>query len=135
MDPRLAQAMREGRRDVLVDVRERMRQGHIWTINGQSVMGHEHAPLLTLARGRSYIFEVRNDTAWHHPMHLHGMAFEVLSRDGTAAQRRERRDTVLLAPRERVEIAFVADEPGDWMLHCHILEHQESGMMGTIRVV
>ena len=36
--------------------------------------------------------------------------------------------------RERAEIAFVADNPGDWMFHCHILEHQEGGMMGAIRV-
>jgi FtsP/CotA-like multicopper oxidase with cupredoxin domain len=43
-------------------------------------------------------------------------------------------DTVLMAPRERVEVAFVADNPGDWMLHCHIQEHQASGMMGVVRV-
>jgi FtsP/CotA-like multicopper oxidase with cupredoxin domain len=39
-----------------------------------------------------------------------------------------------MAPRERVEIAFVADNAGDWMFHCHILEHQAAGMMGVIRV-
>jgi FtsP/CotA-like multicopper oxidase with cupredoxin domain len=39
-----------------------------------------------------------------------------------------------MSPREKVEIAFVADNPGDWMLHCHILEHQEAGMMGVVRV-
>ena len=39
-----------------------------------------------------------------------------------------------MAPREHVEIALVADNPGDWMFHCHILEHQASGMMGVIRV-
>jgi FtsP/CotA-like multicopper oxidase with cupredoxin domain len=42
-------------------------------------------------------------------------------------------DTVLVTPKERVEIAFVAS-PGDWMFHCHILEHIETGMMGYIRV-
>ena len=41
---------------------------------------------------------------------------------------------MLIAPKERVEIAFVADNPGDWMFHCHILEHQLGGMMGTLRV-
>jgi FtsP/CotA-like multicopper oxidase with cupredoxin domain len=43
-------------------------------------------------------------------------------------------DTVLLDPRTRAEIAFVADNPGDWMLHCHVLEHQASGMMALVRV-
>jgi FtsP/CotA-like multicopper oxidase with cupredoxin domain len=39
-----------------------------------------------------------------------------------------------VSPRERVEIAFVADSPGDWMFHCHVLEHQAGGLRGVIRV-
>jgi FtsP/CotA-like multicopper oxidase with cupredoxin domain len=39
-----------------------------------------------------------------------------------------------MGPRERVDIALVADNPGDWMFHCHILEHMEGGMMAVIRV-
>ncbi|MGC5189044.1 multicopper oxidase domain-containing protein, partial [Escherichia coli] len=74
------------------------------------------------------------ETAWWHPMHLHGHSFRVLRRNDAPTLRREWQDTVLLAPRESVAIAFVADNPGDWMFHCHILEHQESGMMGVIRV-
>jgi FtsP/CotA-like multicopper oxidase with cupredoxin domain len=138
MDPRLMRAMRErgGQPDpeMIRGMRERMTTGHIWTINGQSVVGHQHTPLLTLARGRSYVFAMNNDTAWHHPMHLHGMTFRVLTRNGEAVPHGEWRDTVLLDPGERLDIAFVADNPGDWMFHCHILEHQEAGMMGTIRV-
>jgi FtsP/CotA-like multicopper oxidase with cupredoxin domain len=41
---------------------------------------------------------------------------------------------VLLRPEETVDVAFVADNPGDWMLHCHVLEHQETGMMAYLRV-
>ena len=44
------------------------------------------------------------------------------------------KDTVLVPARERAEIAFVADNPGDWMFHCHVLEHQAGGMMAVIRV-
>jgi FtsP/CotA-like multicopper oxidase with cupredoxin domain len=115
---------------------ERMRQGMVWTINGVSVPGgeHTHDPLLLLKRGQPYIFEMLNDTAWWHPMHLHGHVFRVLSRNGKPTARREWLDTVLMAPGERVEIAFVADNPGGWMFHCHILEHQQGGMMGTVRV-
>jgi FtsP/CotA-like multicopper oxidase with cupredoxin domain len=43
-------------------------------------------------------------------------------------------DSVLLDPDARAEIAFVADNPGDWMLHCHVLEHQATGMMALVRV-
>lgn len=111
-----------------------MRHDGIWTINGVSATGHVMDPLLTLARDRPYLLALHNDTAWHHPIHLHGHSFRVLSRNGVPTRHREWQDTVLMAPRERVEIALVADNPGDWMFHCHILEHQFGGMMGVIRV-
>jgi FtsP/CotA-like multicopper oxidase with cupredoxin domain len=113
---------------------EMMHTGKIWFINGVAVLGHIMDPMLTLARGRSYVLAMNNETAWWHPMHLHGHPFRVISRNGVATRFREWQDTVLMAPREKVEIAFVADNPGDWMFHCHILERQESGMMGVIRV-
>ena len=43
-------------------------------------------------------------------------------------------DTVLLDPQARAEIAFAADNPGDWMFHCHVLVHLASGMMAVVRV-
>jgi FtsP/CotA-like multicopper oxidase with cupredoxin domain len=124
-------ATMDGRR---MDMREMMQHGKAWAINGVAASGHIHAPLLTLERGRSYILALRNETAWHHPMHLHGHAFRVIARNGQPTARREWQDTVLIAPRESADIAFVADNPGDWMFHCHILEHQAGGMMGSIRV-
>ena len=124
-------AMMDGRE---TDIRTLMHNGLVWAINGIAARGHVHDPLLSFVRGRSYIIELVNDTAWHHPMHLHGHSFRVISRNGTLTQRREWQDTVLLDPRERAEIAFVADNPGDWMFHCHILEHQMGGMMGVFRV-
>ena len=111
-----------------------MQHSGIWAINGVSADDHALDPFLTLNRGRSYVLAMHNDTAWHHPMHLHGHAFRVIARDGQPTRYREWQDTVLMAPHERVEIAFVADNPGDWMIHCHILEHQAAGMMGVIRV-
>jgi FtsP/CotA-like multicopper oxidase with cupredoxin domain len=109
--------------------------GHAWSVNGVSVTDHRHEPLITLERDVSCRLLMRNQTAFHHPIHLHGHAFQVLSRNGRPSPRREWKDTVMMAPNERVEIAFVADNPGDWMIHCHILEHQAGGMMGAIRVL
>ncbi|MEQ8651492.1 MAG: multicopper oxidase family protein [Kiloniellales bacterium] len=106
----------------------------IWFINGKAATGHIMDPLLTLPRGRSCVLAMTNATVWHHPIHLHGHSFRVLSRNGQPTAHREWQDTVLMVPREKVEIAFVADNPGDWMFHCHILEHQAAGMMGVIRV-
>ncbi|MCV0396943.1 MAG: multicopper oxidase family protein [Rhizobiaceae bacterium] len=112
-----------------------MHSGGIWFVNGVAAEGHVMEPMLTLARDRSHVIAMTNATAWHHPTHLHGHSFRVISRNGQPTRHREWQDTVLMAPRERVEIAFVADNPGHWMLHCHILEHQAAGMMGVFRVV
>jgi FtsP/CotA-like multicopper oxidase with cupredoxin domain len=77
---------------------------------------------------------LKNETAWWHPMHLHGHSFKVLTRDDTAAGGAVWGDTVLVPPRQTIEIAFVADNPGDWMLHCHVMDHQVAGMMTVLRV-
>jgi FtsP/CotA-like multicopper oxidase with cupredoxin domain len=115
-------------------MRDMMGQGMAWTLNGVAEGGHTPAPMFTLARGRSHVIELVNDTAWDHPMHLHGYAFRVVTRNGAPTRYRPWQDTVLLAPEDRVEIAFVADNPGNWMFHCHILEHMAAGMMAVIRV-
>jgi FtsP/CotA-like multicopper oxidase with cupredoxin domain len=82
---------------------------------------------MTLKRGQSCVLELVNETAWHHPIHLHGHVFRILPGNRLG-------DTVLLEPKGRAEIAFVADNPGDWMFHCHVLEHQATGMMALVRV-
>lgn len=58
----------------------------------------------------------------------------VIMRNGKPARHREWLDTVMPSPRQSAEIALVADNPGDWMFHCHVLEHQAGGMMACIRV-
>jgi FtsP/CotA-like multicopper oxidase with cupredoxin domain len=110
--------------------------GPSWALNGVSMNGdgrHDAPPLLKLGKGQSCLLSLRNETAWWHPMHLHGHAFRVVSRNGKPNRWREWRDTVLIAPHESADIAFVADNPGDWMFHCHIIDHQETGMMATFR--
>lgn len=114
-----------------------MREGMFWLINGDVMRpGSDGAwrPFLTLRRDRTHILRMRNRTAFDHPIHLHGYSFRVLARNSRPLDRRLLQDTVMMAPDETVDIAFVADNPGDWMFHCHILEHQNAGMMGMIRV-
>ena len=112
-------------------------QRTFWAINGKSWSGQSHQlkppPLAELKLGKSYVFELFNGTPHQHPIHLHGHTFRVLkSSKGEITQHLA--DTVLVAPKERVEIGFTADNPGEWMMHCHIIEHQETGMMGYVRV-
>src|SRR5262249_31788644 len=114
----------------------------VWTVNGKAMLhdsGATHAhggipPMLTLKRGTSVIFELKNDSVFDHPIHLHGHTFRILSRNGKALPAPQLTDTILMSQQETAEIAFVADNPGDWMLHCHILEHQEAGMGAVFRV-
>jgi len=111
--------------------------GATWAMNGMSMTGDgqpDMPPLFTFKRGQSCVLALRNETAWWHPMHLHGHSFRVISRNGKPNELREWRDTVLVPARESAEIAFVADNPGDWMFHCHVTDHQEAGMMTVIRV-
>ena len=108
-----------------------------WAIDGQTwpQQGHESLPppLAQFPLGKTVLIEFFNGTPHTHPMHLHGHTFKVLSasRNPVAPYWS---DTVLVTPKERVQIAFVADNPGDWMVHCHIIEHQDTGMMGWFRV-
>jgi FtsP/CotA-like multicopper oxidase with cupredoxin domain len=111
--------------------------GATWAMNGMSMTGDgqkKMPPLFTLKRGQTCVLALRNETAWWHPMHLHGHSFRVVSRNDKPNPGREWRDTVLVPPRESAEIAFVADNPGDWLMHCHVTDHQEAGMMAVLRV-
>jgi len=117
------------------DLRTMVREHDLaWAINGVASPHGQHARLLDLPLGTHVIMAMRNDSAWDHPIHLHGHSFRVVRRNGEPPVQPLWRDTVLLRPEEEVEIAFVADNPGEWMFHCHILDHQRGGMMGTVRV-
>jgi FtsP/CotA-like multicopper oxidase with cupredoxin domain len=109
----------------------------VWAINGVSMTGDgdpNMPPLFTTARGRTCVITFINETAWWHPMHLHGHSLRILSRNSQPATGAVWCDTVLVAQGETVEAAFVADNPGDWMLHCHVMDHQVAGLMTIIRV-
>jgi FtsP/CotA-like multicopper oxidase with cupredoxin domain len=108
-----------------------------WTINGRNWPGRDHSvippPLAILQAGRTYAFKLKNDSQLMHPIHIHGHSFKVL-RSNQRSLPVHHADTVLLLPGETVEVAFVADNPGRWMFHCHVIEHQETGMMGYVEV-
>ena len=111
-------------------------QGLSWTMNYQAEHEHAlmHTPLFRFRRGQHIALKMINETEFEHPMHLHGHSFRVLRVNGRPTQFSEWRDTVMLGPRATVDVAFVADNPGEWMFHCHILEHAAGGMMGTVTV-
>ena len=112
------------------------KHGLAWTMNYTAQ--HEHSllqePLFRVKQGTHIILRMINETDFLHPMHLHGHFFRVVAVNGQKTRFQEWRDTVLMGPRESVDVAFVADNPGEWMFHCHILDHSAGGMMGTFAV-
>ena len=86
--------------------------------------------------GELQVWDIINDTMMDHPFHLHGFYFQVVEVNGQPPTFLSWEDTVNVPPKARVRIAWMPDDrPGEWMYHCHILEHHESGMMGHFEVV
>jgi FtsP/CotA-like multicopper oxidase with cupredoxin domain len=118
-------------REVHLGVRASLRHGVDFLVNKEP--HHRDAPVKA---GELQVWDVINDTLMDHPFHLHGFFFQVLAVDGAPPAFRSWEDTVNVPPKGRVRIAWLPDDrPGEWMYHCHILEHHESGMMGHFEVV
>jgi FtsP/CotA-like multicopper oxidase with cupredoxin domain len=84
--------------------------------------------------GRQEVWELVNDSGLPHPVHVHAGQFRVLARSGGRSRlmpwETGHKDTVLVLPGERVEIAVrFTRNPGLYLLHCHNLEHEDAGMM------
>jgi FtsP/CotA-like multicopper oxidase with cupredoxin domain len=108
-------------------------KARIWTMAGFASSGHHGPPLFSVKRGRTVVLGFPNRTAFPHSMHLHGHHFRLLDNldDGWKPFWL---DTVVVLPERTARIAFLADNPGKWMLHCHMLEHAETGMAAWFEV-
>ena len=115
-------------------IRALAQMGKVWAINGRVANKHDQPSILKLRRNRTYVIDFVNETAFPHPIHLHGQPMQILAVNGKAPAQTTWRDTLLLESRSRGSVAVVADNPGRWMLHCHIPEHQEAGMMAVVDV-
>jgi FtsP/CotA-like multicopper oxidase with cupredoxin domain len=90
------------------------------TINGRT---YDDTRPLTVRPGQLTRLRLVNQTMMLHPIHLHGHTFAV--RNGGGA----RKDTVLVAPMQRIDVDVLANNPGAWTLHCHNAFHMQTGMM------
>ncbi len=103
-----------------------------WGLNG--VAYGDHTPL-ALRRGERVELAFHNKTMMAHPIHMHGVPFQVVEIDGERFSG-ALRDTVLVpANGGRVTVAFDATNPGDWVMHCHNLYHMAAGMMTTLSYI
>jgi len=97
-----------------------------WTINGRPFADMQ--PLTVREAQRASLTFANMSMMWH-PMHLHGHTFQVVKPDGSPGPRK---DTVIVLPMQRLTVDLIADNPGEWMLHCHNTYHQEAGMMTSL---
>jgi FtsP/CotA-like multicopper oxidase with cupredoxin domain len=119
-----------------------------WLLGGRTFAMNDVAPEETVAAGSTHVWELMNlangmGMEAAHPIHLHGRQFRVLERTGGRSTNALRaglvdagwRDTVLVLPGETVRIqATFTRHPGLYLYHCHILEHEDMGMMRNFRV-
>jgi FtsP/CotA-like multicopper oxidase with cupredoxin domain len=85
--------------------------------------------------GATEIWQVENIVGMDHPFHLHGFQFQVLDRNGVPEPFPAWKDTVNVPKKSVVRfIVRYANYPGKWMFHCHILDHEDHGMMGILEV-
>lgn len=110
-----------------------MKNKQVWALNGVANIGEN--PMFEAKRDQTIIIDFLNDTSFMHAMHIHGHHFKILSRNGTVDQEQAWRDTFMIGPESTTTIAFVADNPGKWLLHCHMLEHASGGMNTWFKVL
>jgi FtsP/CotA-like multicopper oxidase with cupredoxin domain len=104
--------------------------GFWWTVNGRLF---PDVPMFHVEEGDVVRMTITNDSGDVHPMHLHGHHAVVLSRNGEAASGSPWWvDSLNVADGDSYEIAFVADNPGIWMDHCHNLEHARDGLVAHL---
>lgn len=107
--------------------------GMAWTINGEA---YPDVPPLKVDEGDKVKVTMTNNSMDDstHPMHLHGQFFQVLSKNGEPVKGSPIiKDTLNVKPDETYEIAFLADNPGNWLFHCHDLHHASSGMTMLVK--
>lgn len=116
----------------------RMMRGGGFTINGQSMDMQRIDE--TVKVGTTEIWQVENASMMAHPFHIHDVQFRIIDRDGQTPDKGERglKDTVVVAPGEVVRLLLQFTDYSDpqlpYMYHCHILEHEDAGMMGQFLV-
>lgn len=105
-----------------------------WTINGKSYPDTDpiKVKLGQVVKMRLWNKDVTTAEKMDHPIHIHGTWFQIVSLNGRKPEREIWKDTVNVPAGEYVDIAFTMTNPGMWMLHCHILDHEDGGMMTSI---
>jgi CopA family copper-resistance protein len=103
---------------------------YMWSFDG--VKFSEVVEPIRFHEGERVRLTMVNDTMMPHPIHLHGMFFDLVNGGG---RHMPRKHTVIVKPGERLSVDITANEVGDWAFHCHLLYHMHAGMMQVVSVM
>jgi len=139
--PEISTSSVQNTRQLVLDMRMGMGMmfGGGFTINNEEM--DMNVVNNVVPKGVTEIWELSNRSTMPHPLHIHNTQFRIIDRNGKAPNPNETglKDTVLIQPNEKVRILIRFDEYSDpdrpYMYHCHILEHEDAGMMGQFTVV
>jgi len=129
-------------RDANADTREPSRllelhltgnmERYMWSFDGRMFSAVSDVPIRFAWNERVRV-KLINNTMMAHPIHLHGMFFEMVN--GQSASLQPRKNTMIVQPGASAQFDLTANEPGDWAFHCHLLYHMHGGMMQTVTVM
>jgi CopA family copper-resistance protein len=104
---------------------------YMWSFDGRMYSAVSDVPIRFAWNERVRV-KLINNTMMAHPIHLHGMFFELVN--GQTAAFQPRKNTMIVQPGASAQFDLTANEPGDWAFHCHLLYHMHGGMMQTVTV-
>ncbi len=106
--------------------------GDLYLMNGRS---HGMIPTMVVREGDRVLIRLMNAGHQSHSFHTHGHSFRIVATDGNAVPvgMEWTKDTVLIGPAERYDLEMTCDNPGVWMVHCHMEHHMANGMMTLIQ--
>jgi len=115
-------------REVVVHLTSNMER-YMWSFDG--VKFSEVKKPITFMEGERVRLTLVNNTMMPHPIHLHGMFFDVVNGGGN---HKPRKHTIIVKPGEKVSVDVSAEHVGDWAFHCHLIYHMHAGMMQVVTV-
>ncbi len=120
---------REPERELVIHLTSNMER-YMWSFDG--VKFSEIKKAIEFHEGERLRLTLINDTMMPHPIHLHGMFFDLVNGGG---HHKPRKHTVIVKPAEKLSVDISADHVGDWAFHCHLLYHMHAGMMQVVSIL
>lgn len=129
----ISQKIQDKKPDFIIDLSAEMKKNKVvWEMNGKAF---PNTDMYNVQVGKEYKFQFRVpesiDTI-DHPLHIHGTHFRILAVNGIPEKKEIWADTTIVPAKGTVDILVKFDKPGMWMMHCHILDHEDAGMMTMI---